>query len=210
MNLRSLRDAVVRHAPALAVILVAAALPFLLPLLRGETPFFLDLEDHWYPHRLSAWAARQEGEVAHWSRSMFCGFPILAQSETAISYPLHWALDCIHPSLTLLPQVIGHRFILGALLYVVVLRRGMSRTAGALAGCLVVFSGITTTCFTQLAVLRALAWLPLTLIAVHFLGTLDSAPVLFCWRLDEPRVDTWRRESEMFSARRPLPEPVHV
>ncbi len=170
MNLRAVRDFAVRHAPALGVILLAAALPFLVPLFRGETPFFLDLEDHWYPHRLSAWAARQEGTDAHWSRSMFCGFPILAQSEMALSYPLHWVLDRIHPSLTLLPQVIGHRFILGLLLYVVVVHRGMSRTAGALAGCLVIFSGITTTCFSQLAVLRTLAWLPLTLIAVHLLG----------------------------------------
>ena len=44
--------------------------------------------------------------------------------------------------------------------------------------------------------------------SIHFLGTLDGGPVLFCWRFDEPRVDTWRTGDEAFSARRPLPEPV--
>ncbi|MCE9634842.1 MAG: YfhO family protein [Planctomycetes bacterium] len=149
------------HGLAMAILFLVAAAPFVAPALRGETPFFLDLADHWYPFRLHAWEARQQGELAHWCRHSFCGFPFLPQLEAAIAYPPHWVLDTFHPSKTLLPQVVGHRFVLGALLYAVIRARGLSRTAGVLGGALLIASGITMTCFTQMAVLRTLAWIPL-------------------------------------------------
>jgi hypothetical protein len=153
-----------RHALPLLVLLLVATAPFATCLLRGETPFFLDLADHWYPFRLHAHLARQDGEIAHWCRRAFCGFPFLAQAEAGLAYPPHWVLDLVHPAKTLLGQVIGHRFVLGALLYAVLVARGMSRTAATVGGALVIASGLTMACFTQIAVLRTLAWLPLLLL----------------------------------------------
>ena len=152
------------HGPALVLLLLVAAAPFLTCVVRGETPFFLDLADHWYPFRVHAWEARQAGEIAHWCRHAFCGFPFLPQPEAALAYPPHWVLDLFHPSKTLLAQVIGHRFVLGALLYAVLVARGASRTAAFLGGALLVASGVTMSCFSQLAVLRTFAWIPLVLL----------------------------------------------
>ncbi|MCG3135792.1 MAG: hypothetical protein HMLKMBBP_03548 [Planctomycetes bacterium] len=142
-----------------------AAAPFGGALVRGEAPFFLDLSDHWYPFRLHAWKARQEGELAHWWGNVFCGMPFLAQAEAALSYPLHWVTDLIHPAKTLLPQILLHRFLLGAVMYAALIARGHSRLAASLGGGLLLLSGITTTCFSQMAVLRTLAWLPLLVLA---------------------------------------------
>lgn len=154
-----------RHLPALLLMAALAAAPFAGAILRGEAPFFLDLSDHWYPFRLHAWKARQEGELAHWWGNVFCGMPFLAQAEAALAYPVHWVTDLVHPAKTLLPQVLFHRFVLGALMYAALIARGHSRLASALGGGLLLLSGVTTTCFSQMAVLRTLAWLPLLVLA---------------------------------------------
>jgi hypothetical protein len=45
---------------------------------------------------------------------------------------------------------------------------------------------------------------------VDFPGQLDGAPVLFCWRLGEDRVEFFHTETEGFSGRKPIPVPVHA
>lgn len=149
---------------ALALLLAVAAAPFVTCIVRGETPFFLDLADHWYPLRLDAWRALQAGELPQWCRHAFCGVPLLGQVDAGILYPPHLLLDRIHPAHTLLPQLVGHRFVLGALMYAAARQRRLTRTAAFLAGALAILCGVTTTAQAQLAHLRTLCWLPLLLL----------------------------------------------
>lgn len=152
------------HGVALLALFAVAFAPFVTCALRGEVPFFLDTADHWFPFRLHAHRAWTDGEFAHWCRHAFCGFPFLAQAEAALCYPPHWVLDLFHPAKTLLFQIVGHRFVLAALMYAALRARGLSRTASTLGGALLVGGGLTMNCFTQIAVLRTLAWLPLLLL----------------------------------------------
>lgn len=45
---------------------------------------------------------------------------------------------------------------------------------------------------------------------VDFPGELDGAPVLFCWRLGEERVEFFHTEADGFAGRKPIPVPVHA
>ena len=157
---RRLAAAARRHALPLAALLLLAALPFVAAALRGQAPFFLDIQDHWMPFRIHAWNARQQGEMAQWCRHVFCGVPFLGQVDAGLLYPPHFLTDLVHPCLTLLPTIVGHRFLLGAGMYAALLAAGSSRRAALLAGALLIACGFTTVAVQQPAHLRALAWIP--------------------------------------------------
>ncbi len=152
------------HLVPLLVLLALAAAPFVMPLFRGEVPFFLDIEDHWYPFRLHAWRARAQGALPHWIPNLFCGAPFVGQAEAALLYPAHLALDAIHPAYTLVPHLVGHRFLLGGLLYVALVLRGTGRLPALLGGAVALLSGFTNMAVQQPAHLRALAWVPALLL----------------------------------------------
>jgi hypothetical protein len=45
---------------------------------------------------------------------------------------------------------------------------------------------------------------------VDFPGELDGAPVLFCWKLGEERVEYFHTETDGFAGRKLIPVPEHV
>ncbi len=159
------------HLLPLAALLVCALAPFAEPILRGEAPFFLDLQDHWHPIRLHAHRSLAAGELPHWWQGLFCGVPFLAQPEASLFYPPHWVLDRIDPARTIAFQLVLHRFVLGALFYAAARLRGASRLAAFLAGGLGIFCGVTTHAQQQLAHLRTLCWLPLLVIGATYIAT---------------------------------------
>lgn len=163
--------AVRRRAAVLAVLVCVALAPLLPAVVRGEIPFFWDIADHWFPHRLAAHRARAGGELAHWFPHTFCGLPLDGQFDAGgLLYPVHWLTDCFHPAVTLLPQLAFHRLLLALLGYLAGRAWGMGRLSAVLTGCLLLTAGTTVSGQSQPAVLRTLSWVAVFPLALGLLG----------------------------------------
>lgn len=152
--------------------LLAASTVFFWPVLfGGETFYFRDTLLYYYPQSLLTGQAWREGRIPLWEPRIGAGFPYLADPHSAVFYPLT-ALVALCP----MPRgydlfTAAHLPLMGLPFFVLMRRWGLGRSAALMGAGLLMFSGFTVSTLS-LNVIRAQAWMPLTMLAFEgFLRT---------------------------------------
>lgn len=121
----------------------------------------VDLFAYFYPYRDFASEALSQGRLPLWNPYLFMGAPLLANSQVAVLYPLHWPLMWLPAPKQIAWSIVLHIWIAGAGTYLfarLVMRR--ARLA-SLAGAMVfAFGGFLGAQVEHINQLNTSAWLP--------------------------------------------------
>jgi hypothetical protein len=159
-----------RGSPALRAGLIFAVLVALWApdaLLGLDTYWHHDLRTHHYPWRVWAAASWLQGELPLWCAGAANGYPLLADGQTGALYPPTMLLFMLLPGpLAMAWSVLLHHWLAGVAATMLARALGRSGPAALLAGVAYSFGGFLVTHTLYLGMQHALAWLPLTLLAV--------------------------------------------
>ncbi|MCA1817325.1 MAG: hypothetical protein LC746_13200 [Acidobacteria bacterium] len=163
---RASRSERARDAAAVAVFVAFFLCVFGWAIFRGEYLIGGDAFFYMHPLRASAWRMISQGHAPLWTPHVFSGFPLLAQTQLALGYPLTW-LYLVLPSHLAEQIYIYAPFVLSPVfLYAYARQVGRSRTAAVLAGLTFAYGGYMTNVLGMIgAPGNSLAWLPLLLTA---------------------------------------------
>lgn len=115
-----------------------------------------------------------EGQVPLWCSGIFCGYPLAAEINFGMFYPLTWLVIGFAPDCAVTMAVIVHYCIAGLGAYLYGRRIGLSVFAST--GCALVwpFNGFLLDYHDQLQGLRTMSWLPWVLWALEGSGVRRS------------------------------------
>jgi len=128
----------------------------------------LDVFTYFYPYRDFASEALRAGRLPLWNPYLFMGAPLLANSQVAVLYPLHWPLLWFSAPKQVAWSIVGHVWLAGAGTYLfcrsAVKLRPLPAFASAGVFALGGFLGAQVEHVNQL---NASAWLPWLLLCVE-------------------------------------------
>ena len=172
------------QAAATAAGLAAFAVAYFWPLLRSTEPrsFGSDFAAQTYPSHRYVSAVLSEGRLPHWAPEIGFGFPLLADIETNVLYPIGLLFSLfVGPNLsfrTLELQVLFHH-VIGGLGMSLLLRRVGCQWLGALCGALVFgFSGFLWAHAGHFTIVQSASWIPWVLLGGIALAERLSAAAL--------------------------------
>ena len=159
-----------RRLPLVAIAffsLYACAL-FHQPLLGRKALFWHDVSIAYLPLRTAAAEAIREGRLPLWEPRMGNGFPVLAEGQAGVFYPLHALGYTGLPQHHVYALLVALHCALAGLFMALLCRAWDMRpaaclTAGLIYGC----SGFFITHVLHITMLEAAAWLPLALLCVE-------------------------------------------
>lgn len=130
----------------------------------GETFFFHDIAHHHYPWRV--WAAREwaAGRIPVWTDLASCGFPVLADGQTGVLYPLNVLFLLLPGPQALSLLVLLHTWLAGFLMYLFSRQAGLGRSGAAMSAVTFGFSGYFVSHLLYLPMYCAYPWLPAMLL----------------------------------------------
>ncbi len=135
----------------------------------------VDLFAYFYPYRDFASEALREGRLPLWNPYLFMGAPLLANSQVAVLYPLHWPFLWLSAPKQIAWSIVLHIWIAGAGTYLfarwVMRRRPLTSLVGAAVFALGGFLGAQVEHINQL---NASAWMPWLLICLE--GATSKSP----------------------------------
>ncbi len=121
----------------------------------------LDLFAYFYPYRDFASEALRAGRLPLWNPYLFMGAPLLANSQAAVLYPLHWPLLWLSPPKQVAWSIVLHVWLAGAGTYLFVGRALKLKPLAALTASVVfALGGFIGAQVEHLNQLNASAWLP--------------------------------------------------
>jgi hypothetical protein len=128
----------------------------------------LDLFSYFYPYRDFVSAALQGGRLPLWNPYLFMGAPLLANSQAAVLYPLHWPLIGLSAPKQVAWSIVLHIWLAGAGTYLFA-RRAMRLQPLAAFGAATIFSlgGFLGAQVEHVNQLNASAWLPWLLLCLE-------------------------------------------
>ena len=149
----------------IAALWLAAALYFQAALFGGQTLYFRDTVDIYYPQALFTAEALKEGRLPLWEPKIGLGYPFQADPHSMVFYPLT-VLLLLFP----LPRAYNlftlvHVPLAGSFLFCLLRRWGFSRPAAGLGAVTLMFCGFTIGCTCLTTLLRGLTWAPLAMLA---------------------------------------------
>ncbi len=128
----------------------------------------LDVYTYFYPYRDFASEALRAGRLPLWNPYLFMGAPLLANSQVAVLYPLHWPLLWLSAPKQVAWSIVAHVWLAGAGTYL------FSRSAVKLrplpafvSACVFALGGFLGAQVEHLNQLNASAWLPWLLLCVE-------------------------------------------
>ena len=128
----------------------------------------LDVFAYFYPYRDFASVALRAGQLPLWNPHLFMGTPLLANSQAAVLYPLHWPLIWLSTPKQVAWSIVLHVWLAGAGTYLfgrLALRlRPVAAFVGAAIFALGGFLGAQVEHLNQL---NASAWLPWLLLCLE-------------------------------------------
>ena len=128
----------------------------------GTVLAYRDASHFYYPLFLYLHSCFQAGELPFWTPYLNMGFPLAANSTTALFYPPTWILALPIPAwLAFNSYIIGHVILAAGTMYFLVRRWGKSISAGIVAAISYAFGGIVLFQYSNLPYLVSAAWLPL-------------------------------------------------
>lgn len=146
-------------------VFLAASLLFHLPAwARGLVPTEDDVEVFYFPLLVAASEALGEGRLALWTPRIFGGYPLFADGEAGLLYPIHVALlPWLAPETSLVVLPIVHSVLAGLFTYALLRALTVGATAGVIGGLVYAYSGFVAGQVVHPNVTAALVWLPLEL-----------------------------------------------
>jgi hypothetical protein len=154
-----------RRGDLCALALLCAAIGcYYFPWLSLRQAFFqVDIGFRHHPIRAHAFEMLRSGHIPFWTSHVLGGYPLLADGQAAILYPLSWVYLVLPPEAALTALIVLHLLLMGATLYLFLRSRAVVPD-GALFGALtLVFSSYVTIEHVLPNLLSVLAWLPLLL-----------------------------------------------
>ncbi len=142
-------------------------------LIAGQVFFWHDVSIAYMPLRKLAQDAVQQGYLPVWTQQIGCGFPLLAEGQAGVFYPLH-VIGYLGLPYYQTYSVMAYLHCLLAALFAALLARriGLGWAAAVVAGLIYGFSGYFVTKVLFITVLETGAWLPLVLYLI--LGGFES------------------------------------
>ncbi len=138
------------------------------PVVLGN-PGLMDLTDQFYPWRLFGFSMLQQGNVPLWNPYLFCGYPFIANWQSAIFYPLNLIFLCLPVYTSINYSFALHIFITGLFTYFFMRYISGSRFGALVASLTFMFSTtlILRIFAGHLSIICAIPWFPAQLLAVE-------------------------------------------
>ena len=128
----------------------------------------VDVFSYFYPYRDYVSQALHEGRLPLWNPYLFMGAPLLANSQAAVLYPLHWPLLGLAAPRQVAWSIVLHLWLAGVGTYFFAHRAfGLGRTGAFLAAMVLALGGFLGAQVEHLNQLNASAWLPWLLLCVE-------------------------------------------
>jgi hypothetical protein len=128
----------------------------------------VDVFSYFYPYRDFASAALRAGRLPLWNPYLFMGTPLLANSQAAVLYPLHWPLLWLSAPKQIAWSIVLHIWLAGAGTYLFARRVTRLRPLAAMVAALVfALGGFLGAQVEHMNQLNASAWLPWLLLCLE-------------------------------------------
>jgi hypothetical protein len=128
----------------------------------------IDVFAYFYPYREFASEALRAGRLPLWNPYLFMGAPLLANSQAAVLYPLHWPLIWLSAPKQIAWSIVLHIWLAGAGTFLLTRRVMRLRLLPSLgAAVLFSFGGFLGAQAEHINQLNASAWLPWLLLCLE-------------------------------------------
>ncbi|MBI4870852.1 MAG: hypothetical protein HY814_04720 [Candidatus Riflebacteria bacterium] len=149
----------------LAAIWLAAVIYFHTVLVGGQSLYFRDTVDIYYPQATFTSDALREGRLPLWEPKIGLGYPFQADPHSMVFYPLTVLLLLLPFPLAYNIFTVVHVPLAGTFLWLLLRRWGLSAASSATGACVLMFCGFTIGCTCLTTLLRGLTWAPLAMLA---------------------------------------------
>ncbi len=151
------------------IVLLGGSLLYHYPaLLAGAVPVEDDLKVFYFPLLVATANALAHGHLALWSPAVFSGYPLFADGEAGMLYPLHLLLlPWLAPESALVALRVVHSILAASFTFTLLRTLGTGRIAGLVAGLIYAYSGFAAGQIIHANVFHAIVWLPLELSLVE-------------------------------------------
>jgi hypothetical protein len=150
---------------ALLVILLCSLVLFKDAIFQGWIFYEFDTKIYYYP--ITAWAqsAISFNGIDLWSPSIYGGFPLYADGEAGLLYPLNWILlRFLQPEQMFVWSPMLHQFLAGAFCYIFLRVLQPNRLPALIAGITLAFGSFFVTQMHHVNVVDSAVWLPAVLL----------------------------------------------
>ena len=169
---RSSRRSLAVDAAALLGLAALVLLTFWKLALTNRILAGLDVFSYFYPYRDYVSQALSAGRLPLWNPYLFMGAPLLANSQAAVLYPLHWPLIALPVARQVAWSIVLHIYLAGAGTYLFARRSArFGAVAAFLAAAVLAMGGFLGAQVEHLNQLNASAWLPWLLLCVDGVAT---------------------------------------
>jgi len=160
-----------RVAPhfGVGVVLLGASLLYHYPaLLNGAVSVEDDLKVFYFPLLVATAHALSHGQLALWTPAVFAGYPLFADGEGGMLYPLHLVvLPWLAPEAALVLLRVVHSVLAASFTFLLMRTLGTGRIAGLVAGLIYAYSGFAAGQIIHADIYHSMVWLPLELSLVE-------------------------------------------
>ncbi len=126
-----------------------------------------DLLDLHLPFKIALSNSLRAGQLPLWNPYLSNGFPLFAEGQTGILYPINLALAFLPPVLNLNYSIIISFILAGLFSYLYCRSLGFSRFASLSSGIIFMFSAFFVTRLKHLNLITVAAWTPFVFYATH-------------------------------------------
>lgn len=155
------------HRRDLVLLVILFVLPFLCfaDVIFGNKTFYAwDLSLTHYPQRVFAAQMLRQGRLASWNPYVLCGFPLLAEGQIGVLYPLNGLFVLpIPPHLAFTCFIVVHYSLAGVFTYLLVRSLAVSWTGAFVSALAFALSGYLMAQLINLNIMSGSIWLPLIL-----------------------------------------------
>lgn len=147
-------------------------------------------QDHWnaltwdsvaqyYPWRAFAHDAVRHGIIPLWNPYQFCGTPFVANSQSAVFYPLNVIFYVFDPARAFAISAFAHLFLGGLFMYMFLRAIGVRRFGSTFGGLTFAFCGFFAAWIHLPTVMNTAVWLPLALFFIaRYFSTYRAGSIL--------------------------------
>ncbi|MEW6617943.1 MAG: YfhO family protein [bacterium] len=153
---------------AISVIFILPIIFFWRIIFLNETLFVGDIISLNYPSRVFVRDCIREGILPLWCPYIYCGFPLLAEGQAGVFYPLNLILfTLLEPVTAFNLSVILHFSLAGLFMFMYLRIIKCDQWSALLAGITFMFSGVFITHLIYFNMLTIYVWLPLILYLIE-------------------------------------------
>lgn len=114
-----------------------------------------------YPWRLLMHQAAQSGQLPLWNPFQFCGYPFVANGQSALFYPPNWLYFLVHPRWGMGLSAALHYLLAAVFVFGLGRSLGAGPLAASLASVAFTFGGFMVTWIELPTLVNSFVWLPL-------------------------------------------------